>query len=66
MDGIHSREAKDDDTQTAVAERMISIRRTIVEEHGFNTGGSGKEGGFNTEGGGASVDEQSVNHISQK
>ena len=44
MDGIHSGEAKDSDTQRMVAERTVSIRRTVVEEHGFNTGGGGKEG----------------------
>ena len=29
-------------TQRAVAERTISIQRTVVEEHGFNTGDGGK------------------------
>ena len=40
------------DTQRAVAERTISIRRTVVEEHGFNTEGGGVEDGSNTKGDG--------------
>ena len=39
-------------TQKTVAERTISIRRMVVEEHGFNAVGGGKEGGFNTKGNG--------------
>ena len=50
-------------TQRAVAKRTLSIRKVVVEEHGFNTGAVRKrvvsirrtaveEHGFNTEGGG--------------
>ena len=39
-------------TQRLVAERTISIQRTVVEENSFNMGEGGKKGGFNTEGGG--------------
>ena len=31
-------------TKRMVVERTISTQRTVVEEHGFNTGGGGKEG----------------------
>lgn len=37
--------------QKMVAERMMSTRRTIVKEHGFNMEGSCGEGGFDTKGG---------------
>ena len=62
VDGIHSGEAaylsrRHSKSQRylyaedRVAQRTISTRRTVVEEHGFDMEGGGGEGGFNTEDG---------------
>ena len=31
-----------------VAQKTLSTRRSVVKEHGLDTEGGGKEGGFNT------------------
>ena len=42
-------------TRRTVAQRTISTRRMVVEEHGFDTEGGGGEGNFNTVGGSGAI-----------